>query len=251
VARLKKEGCVVVLASHGLDAEVEAKARSCDVDLVLQGHFATGGVGVKRRSAAPIVRVGDFECVSVFAFRVRHGEVVDLEHRRELADERWPRDEALWRTYEDYTRVALRHAVETKARDGMAYTSSAACGACHEPQLAAYKVSHHAHAYATLVRVGREGDPDCLSCHTTGFASESGFMSMGATPQLANVNCQDCHVFSLKEHDTPGFKAPAIRPKACTRCHTTTTDPSFDFAARRAQAGCGATPRPGAVHAAR
>jgi hypothetical protein len=76
-------------------------------------------------------------------------------------------------------------------------------------------------------------------------------MSMGATPQLANVNCQDCHVFSLKEHDTPGFKAPPIRPKTCTRCHTTTTDPSFDFAARRAQAGCGATPRPGAVHAAR
>jgi nitrate/TMAO reductase-like tetraheme cytochrome c subunit len=128
--------------------------------------------------------------------------------------------------------------VKAKVKDGMVYTSSAACGACHEPQLAAYKASRHADAYATLQRVGRDGDPECLSCHTTGFESTSGFDSIGRTPELGNVNCQDCHRFSMSEHDAEGFAAPKIEAAACTRCHTPTTDPAFDFATRRAEAGC-------------
>lgn len=250
-ARLKKEGYVVVLASHGVDTEADATARATRADLVLQGHYRTGDVVPERLPDPPVLRVGDFEYVTVFAWKVRDGAIVDFEYRRELVDDRWPMDGALWKTYEDYMRVALRHAAQAKADDGMAYTSSAACGACHEPQLAAWKASRHARAYETLLRVGREGDPDCLSCHTTGFESKAGFDSIRKTPELANVNCQDCHRFSMKEHDAPGFVAPRIEPAACTRCHTQTTDPRFDFETRRAAAGCNAMARaPDAVNAA-
>ncbi|HEX5135447.1 MAG TPA: multiheme c-type cytochrome, partial [Planctomycetota bacterium] len=237
-AMLKREGCVVVVASHGFDAEAQNLARSAGADLVLQGHYRTGDAVPERLPDPPVLRIGDMEYVSVFAWRVRGGAVVDFEFRRELVDKRWPMDDALWKTYEDYTRVALRHAGKAKARDGMVYTGSAACGACHAPQLAAYEASAHAHAYATLVHVGRDGDPECLSCHTTGFESASGFDSIRTTSELANVNCQDCHGFSMKEHDAAGFKAPRIEPAKCTRCHTPTTDPAFDFPARRAAAGC-------------
>ncbi|MCK6461029.1 MAG: hypothetical protein L6Q95_14185, partial [Planctomycetes bacterium] len=251
VARLKREGHVVVLVSHGVDAEVEEQARATGADLVLQGHYRTGNVVPDRLPDPPVLRVGDFEYVTVLAWKVRDGAVVDFEYRRELVDERWPMDGALWKTYEDYMRVALGHAAAAKVDDGRVYVPSAACGACHEPQHAAWKTSRHAHAYETLLRVGREGDPDCLSCHTTGFESKAGFDSIRKTPELANVNCQDCHRFSMKEHDVPGFVAPKVVPGACTRCHTQTTDPRFDFETRRAAAGCRAMARaPGAVNAA-
>ncbi len=238
VAKLKREGCIVVVASHGFDAEAEQLARSTGAHLVIQGHYRTGDAVPERLPNPPVLRVGDMEYVTVLAWKMRGGGVVDFEFRRELVDKRWPMDDALWKTYEDYTRVALSYAAKAKASDGMVYTSSAACGACHEPQLAAYKASGHAHAYETLLRVGRDGDPECLSCHTTGFESTSGFDSIRTTPELANVNCQDCHGFSMREHDAEGFKAPKVEAAACTRCHTPTADPHFDFATRRAKAGC-------------
>jgi len=237
--RLRKQGSIVVLATHGLDAEVQSVARAAGADLVLQGHFPAPDEMPARLPDPPVVRVGNFEQVSVFAWKVRGGSIVDFEYRRELVDKRWPLDLEVWELYEDYTKVALKHAMEMKAPDGMAYTPSATCGECHEKQYEAWKASGHAHAYATLTRSRREGDPDCLACHTTGFRSRTGFDSMAKTPQLANVNCQDCHGFTLEEHDREGFEAPPVEAASCTRCHTSFTDPTFDFETRRAKAACG------------
>jgi hypothetical protein len=75
-------------------------------------------------------------------------------------------------------------------------------------------------------------------CHTSGFGTEKGFYTIASTPNLANVNCQDCHRFNIKEHHQAGFKPPRPNEELCTSCHTAVTDPDFKFAVKKPRIAC-------------
>jgi hypothetical protein len=63
------------------------------------------------------------------------------------------------------------------------WTGSAACGACHPAELAAWQVTPHAR---TRDRFGSRPGPSCLGCHATGEAP--------AGPAIAvEVGCEACH----------------------------------------------------------
>lgn len=36
-------------------------------------------------------------------------------------------------------------------------------------------------------------EPKCVSCHVTGFGKPGGFVSIEQTPELAGVQCEECH----------------------------------------------------------
>ena len=57
-------------------------------------------------------------------------------------------------------------------------------------------------------------------CHTTGFGTKSGFYTINKTPDLAGVNCQDCHRFTEAEHRKKDFTVPRLKKDVCTTCHT-------------------------------
>ena len=248
VAALKRAGYVVVISPHGVDLQLEATAKSCDADLLLPGHIGITELQLRSVSGKPAARVGGSGHVGVFAMKVSGGRIADLEYRAELVDRRWPGDRELIRTYEAYTHVAMRRALDAKRKKGLAYMPSAQCGKCHQPQYEAWQKSAHAHAWRTLVKAKRTGDPNCLMCHTSGFGTEKGFYTIDKTPKLANVNCQDCHRFNDPEHRAKGFRAAPIGKKLCTSCHTRTTDPSFDYTARLMKIACPHGP-PSAPHA--
>ena len=88
---------------------------------------------------------------------------------------------------------------------GWTYVGSRTCGDCHS---AAYEVWHktpHAHATQTLVEpperfdVPRHFDPECLSCHVTGwnpegfFPEKSGYTGLDSSPLLHGNGCENCH----------------------------------------------------------
>ena len=73
-----------------------------------------------------------------------------------------------------------------------------ACMACHPDAFKVWKSSDHAKAYLTLVNKAkrpsnRQFDPECIVCHTVGFAYEDGFEDVQKTPLLTNVGCESCH----------------------------------------------------------
>ena len=96
----------------------------------------------------------------------------------------------------------------------------------------------HSHAYKTLTDAARAGDPNCLMCHTSGFGTAKGFYTIASTPQLVNVNCQNCHRFNLAEHHQKGFVVPKPTEDICTSCHTAVTDPKFSFAEKEPKIAC-------------
>ncbi|MCR4315181.1 MAG: cytochrome c family protein [Planctomycetes bacterium] len=71
------------------------------------------------------------------------------------------------------------------------------CTRCHVDEYRTWRASDHAQAYETLTshfeNQGKELDPACLACHSTGYKQTGGFRSLEETPSLVDVGCCECH----------------------------------------------------------
>ncbi len=240
VDELKKEGYLVVAVAHGSEEDVRQLAGKCRADLIVEGH--TSKTSPKLLHAGPndtpVVKAGGPDWVSAAAIKLLPGGGIDVEYRAELVDERWPLDARLLQTYQAYAHVAMQHYLDAKRTSGLDYVPSADCSLCHTKQYESWLKTRHASAYATLQKVERTGDPNCLICHTTGAGTEKGFYTIEKTPQMANVNCQDCHRFNIAEHIKIGYEFPKFTEDICTTCHTPVTDPSFSYRQKVGKVRC-------------
>jgi len=107
------------------------------------------------------------------------------------------------------------------------WTGSAACGACHPAELAAWQTTPHAR---TRERFGSRPEARCLGCHATGEAP--------AGPAIAvEVGCEACHgagaAYAEDDimRDRPVAAAlgladvatPKTRAAVCAPCHRAAT----------------------------
>lgn len=129
------------------------------------------------------------------------------------------------------------------------------CQACHPTAYSKWQTTHHAQATATLTKLDppRQFDPECLSCHVTGWEPQdflpfqSGFVSLEQTPELAGNSCENCHGPGeehswIEEQKTARLlarrdelRAALRRTKAtageqvCAQCHDHDNSPEFNF----------------------
>lgn len=106
------------------------------------------------------------------------------------------------------------------------------CQACHETQFKVWTKTRHAHAFATLKRVNKAFDPNCIKCHTVGFEQPGGYLDEATTEHLQNVQCEACHG-AARAHVTSGgtqkvTNAEWSRSAMCAQCHTPQHSPAFD-----------------------
>jgi len=110
------------------------------------------------------------------------------------------------------------------------YAGTKECASCHPAAINVWRKSKHAHAYATLVKQNRQHDPECVVCHVIGLKNVGGFRSMEATPQLANVGCEACHVPGKAHCENPErYKTLEASKKWCVNCHEPDHDPKFEL----------------------
>jgi len=238
IAKLKREGFVVVVVAHMDQDTTEQAAASLGADLVVRGHTSRPEEALLHAGGKPIVKAGGSETVGVVAMKMDAGRIAAIEYRMEIVNERWPMDKRLIQTYQAYAHVAMRRALDAERKKGLDYVPSSECGQCHKGPYQAWRSSKHARAYQTLADAKRSGDPNCLMCHTSGFGTEKGFYTIQKTPKLAGVNCQDCHRFNVAEHRQKGFTVPQVKEDICTACHTPVTDLKFEYKARLAKVRC-------------
>lgn len=176
--------------------------------------------------------------------------------------------------------VAYQNELETTTLAGLglmgvkhpedSFAGSQVCGDCHTAAMAIFENTPHAHATQTLVDLDppRQYDPECLSCHVTGwnpqeyFPYVSGFMGLKESPLMVGNGCENCHgpaashvaaesgeeeatdaekeqlraALRLKiqpnEGNVNGATPPQVTGKVvemCMQCHDLDNSPDFDF----------------------
>ena len=132
------------------------------------------------------------------------------------------------------------------------FVGSQKCESCHEESYRIWKKSGHGRAYKTLVNLDppRDFDPECISCHVTGwhptkfFPYETGYQSEEKTPRLIDTGCEACHGPGEKhvtaelggdEELQKTLRRALVITKAeskkrqCFSCHDIDNSPDFDF----------------------
>ncbi len=210
--------------------------------LATAGHKGTyaGVVGVYPDDQKQPLR---FELVKLDAKRFQDSPRM-IEHMRVYQD--MLRDQEI--AVNEATNLAIAHS------NGANYVGAEKCGECHTKAFEIWKKTPHANAYESLITgreevkdrwVSRIYDPECLSCHVTGWHPQdvvpykTGFVSKKATPHLLGNQCENCHGpgsehVRLIDDGNEAKAKPLMRvtlqqakDKLCYTCHDLDNDPHF------------------------
>lgn len=243
----------LVLATGGPDDPGDDPAKKVGDTLVWQ-------MGAKGKYLGVVGLMGEGDALS-FRF-----ERVDLDNRRFQPS---PSMEEMMRRYQERLQreqIAVSPELTTPDRSESKFVGAQDCGECHTKAFARWSKTKHAHAFDSL-KVGRKGqeatwisrihDPECLSCHVTGWEPQemirfaSGYLDEASTPHLKGQQCENCHGAgsqhsawerayrkdrkSVAEADLlAGRKAmhrtlPEAKASICKQCHDIDNSPNFKF----------------------
>ena len=116
-----------------------------------------------------------------------------------------------------------------KPPEGTSYLGAAKCAECHRLFEESWKKTRHARAFSSLKQAGKSADPECIVCHTVGFGEQGGFYSIETTPELANVQCEECHGLDREHIDDFSRPMKPVTKAVCLKCHTEDNSPDFDY----------------------
>ncbi|MEZ6123220.1 MAG: multiheme c-type cytochrome [Planctomycetaceae bacterium] len=164
-------------------------------------------------------------------------------------------------------KIVLVDAISAPHPSTSNFVGAAACAECHTSAQKVWKDTAHAHAlesldpknqrtgFERLNGVGRMYDPECLSCHVTGWEPQeyiryrSGFLNeeFAAAPEeqklhqlLAGSQCENCHgpgsrhIEMVNNGDDNSGESVRVtledaKRAACEKCHDADNSPKFDF----------------------
>lgn len=149
-----------------------------------------------------------------------------LHPLKNVPESQWVRE--LLRDYRKRVKeLGIAFSKERRPHPGGNFVGSRLCGDCHIDAFKVWINSQHSKAMNSLIDDGRDADPECLSCHTTGYAYQTGYWEEG-TPEQASVGCESCHGPGATHSDNPqkGYGKKAM--ETCNHCHTKLHSPHFD-----------------------
>ncbi|SRR6056297_2589359 len=140
---------------------------------------------------------------------------------------------------------------------GDQFVGSKTCGECHTTAYEIWESTPHVEATEDIVHppnsrgaIARHYDPECLSCHVTGWNAQnyypyvSGYESLAASEHLTGNGCENCHgpgaAHSAAERENSGvaetqlaalregMRLPLSKAKEkCMECHDLDNSPDF------------------------
>ncbi|MFQ5449257.1 MAG: multiheme c-type cytochrome [Nitrospinaceae bacterium] len=230
---------LVVLLTH-MEREAALALLNLDgVDVIVNGHI---GKDTDLIDMTP-VRKGEKILVQPGPRGQKMGELrvrIDarggktFQQKTVRLDSQFPLDPDMAKLYDEYNgKIEELFFASLSARKDKnskkVYATEKKCQSCHAEAHRTWVNSRHGHAYATLRKINKAFDPECLTCHVTGFNRPGGFVSEIDTPGLENVQCEVCHGPALQHVQAPG-KGFGLDPRqACKTCHVKNHSPRFNY----------------------
>lgn len=263
VPKMAQQADLLVLLSHGTPREATELARKFPEFRII---VTAGGADEPPPEPAQIegtktwlVEVGH-KGMYVAAIGVYEDARQPLRYQRVSLDKRFPSSSEMHSLL-----VAYQGQLKDRGLDGLGlsptehpsghrFVGSQACAECHTKAQEIWSKTPHAHATETLVNLDppRQFDPECLSCHATGWDPQkfyphvSGFVGLEKTPPLSANGCENCHgpgsahvAVELGEMNVTPQEQTALREQMrlplemaearCAVCHDLDNSPEFDF----------------------
>jgi hypothetical protein len=186
---------------------------------------------------------------------------VPVRYQRVPLDGRFPDTKEMTQLMADYQQELKQAGLEGLGLHpiahptGRTFVGSQTCADCHEDEYEIWKKSPHAHAMETLIKLSpqRHFDPECLSCHVTGWEPQeyypfkAGYLSLEKTPAMIDNGCENCHGpgsqhvagengdIDADEAMLEKFRAAMrltvaeAKKNDCARCHDVDNSPDFKF----------------------
>ena len=224
-----RESCdSIILLSHLGDAGTDDVLRQVPgIDVAVVGHTYTS-YKTERIVADTVVLAAAYEGRFIgradLQLDVENGKVMAVEIRITSLDAQIGDDPDMAAEIAAFKERVSRLRAEERARwprdqgsDQESFLGSRACRACHEEIYDSWAHTTHAQAFDTLRSAGMASEPQCLSCHTTGYRYLGGYDADGASRRLSAVQCEACHGYG-SEHSRRGEWLAEARD-TCVECH--------------------------------
>lgn len=262
---LKKAKCdrLVLLAYANPEETQQLAEKFPEFDVVVTAHGPDEPPHEPQRvgdDGAMFVEVGHKGMYAI-ALGLYDDEKTPVRYQRVPLDHRFadsPEMDELMVSYQDQLKelgwegLGLRPVAHPRGK----FAGSDQCADCHQHEFEIWQKSPHAHATETLTKAKppRQFDPECISCHATGWNAQeyfpyaSGYDSLERTPGLVGNGCENCHgpgtahvaaemagdeklQAKLREAlhlSLEGADGEAQR-RSCLECHDGDNSPDFDF----------------------
>ena len=126
-------------------------------------------------------------------------------------------------------RPSGRHIPRTMGSEKETFLGERACMSCHEDAWKVYLDSPHRAAFATIRNKGQSFEPECLSCHTTGYQHKNGYSDEPPVQQADQRPVRGLP--RLRQPSTRATASGSAQAKdSCTMCHDQKNSPEFDYA---------------------
>ncbi len=240
VPELRKKADIVVLISHmGLTEGQRLTLEAPGIDVMIFGHQPGLFREIAKTNNVINTRSGERgQYIPGIHLVVEDGKISSYDGEVTVLDDKVPADEEMNRSVDSFNDEMNRRfsaAPSPNAAPAVAtplagdhYLGEKNCRRCHEAEYQMYSSQDHARAFATLTKNQRDASPECLPCHVVGYGQAGGFASKQTTPDLVNVQCENCHGMGTK-HPEKGAASAVVGPDVCLTCHTHEQSPNFDY----------------------
>ena len=237
--RLREKADTILLLSHLGESKTEELIKEVKgIDMCVVGHTSRN-ISAERVINDTAVFAAAFEGRSIGRANLfvddADGRIMAIDVGITSLGEQMDEDEEMLARMGQYKKdlVAFKEAKRaayprTKGSEKETYLGERSCMSCHAEAWKVYQDSPHRAAFATIRNKGQSFEPECLSCHTTGYQYKNGYSDEPPKNKLMNVQCEACHGYGT-EHARDGKWVQQAKD-SCTICHDEKNSPEFDYA---------------------